>query len=108
LNEGDSLGELRVTFIGAVTRGHVAVEAKDPQGHGTELIVTRQGDGALPPVTTKKYALFYSSIMSDAGAPSMEAVKAGLEALGDRIRKVEDTTPEPPGLSTYGAAHSDI
>ena len=89
----------KIEEISAVHEGTIHVRFIEEKGRGVvDLFVAQPSeDGATPPVTTDRYAIFYSA-------------RRALPEDGDRLAKVlaraiekNPTAPLPPGLAPYNA-----
>lgn len=89
----------KIEEISAVHEGSIHVRFVEEKGRGVVdlFIASPSEDGAVPPVTTEHYAIFYSA-------------RRALPEDGDRLAKVlahaiekNPTTPVPPGLTPYNA-----
>jgi hypothetical protein len=89
----------KIEEISAVHEGSIQVRFVEEKGRGVvDLIIAAPSeDGALPPVTTEHYAIFYSA-------------RRALPEDGDRLAKLlaraiekNPTAPVPPGLTPYNA-----
>lgn len=98
LRPGDTLGVFRVVRIRGPRERLIAV---DLENDGLELTLTVALHGALPhsaPQSTARYDLFYDPPRPPGRALAFEAIKPVLAALAERIARVEERTPTPPGM----------
>jgi hypothetical protein len=102
LSKGDTLGKVQVAFVGAVSQGHIPIQLRKGDATGKILISKLEGSSALPPVKTKKYALYFASQHPNTTPLAQGDLEAACEALAERIRANEDKTTVPAGLTGYG------
>jgi hypothetical protein len=101
LKKGDALGPATVVQIQAPNKGRIKILIAQGDTRDT-LVLTLQGDGPIPIVTTKKYALFSENPGPKDKPMAGEDASKAIEALAERIRASEEKTPTPTGLSSYG------
>jgi hypothetical protein len=102
LRVGDVVEGYEVVWIGAA-RADGGMEVRlEAGGRRMRLVVALVSETPRPPVRTEKYGLFYEA--SDAlHAARVEESLRVLEALANRIRKVEGRVPVPAGMGQLAA-----
>ena len=89
----------KIEAISAVHEGAITVRFVEEKGRGVVdlFVASASDDGAMPPVTAGRYAIFYSA-------------RRALPEDGDRLAKVlaraiekNPAAPMPPGLAPYNA-----
>lgn len=107
LARGNKLGPLEVVSVGATRKGRIPVQIKKGEASG-ELEITLQGSGPNPPVSTAKYAIYFSSPRPNTLLIPEPDLTAACEELATRIRAQEASVPTPAGMTTYGATTKEM
>lgn len=97
LRVGDTLAKHRVTWIGDVDREGTVRVRFESGGRVVRAVIALRSERPRPPVTTSRYALFYEGL-DHRNAATEEEAKLVIEALGQRVRRVEERVEAPAGM----------
>lgn len=104
LKPGDSLGNAQVQKISSIAEGVIYIDLNKGDATGTITLARFAEQGPLPPVKTKKYALFFLTPTPQRPSLAQNELLSACEALAERLRATEDTVAVPAGLSPYTSA----
>lgn len=99
LGPGSTLtGRWKVRGVSPVHEKKIVVDVDDGAVGFRVWVMRPESDRRLPPHKTEKYVLYTSQPRPTAEAVGDDAFGEVLKALGDRIRRTENSVPIPLGL----------